>query len=1457
MVNAKSKINTFPLRRLAVLTGSIITGLLGLVIIGLFYLDSTSGHHRLTKFLNDSLQSPDGGTVISSLEGSLYSELIIPEVTLYDKDGIWLEVHNTKMNWSIMPLLFGVLDISDLRVDTVHFFRRPLPSVPVEEKEVEPFSMPNLPVDINVSNYTVDEINIDEALADLASQFKVDGHLLLTENEGIDAKLLFLSTAGHADTVTIELSYPSDESSLDVAFNLDAPKNGLIQSLANLQLEQSLSSKMVGSGPLDHWLGALNVKIGQEDILNSEFDRKGEVLKLNADFDLTHFVPDGVKEVLGNQNNISIMVEPEEESDYSMMTASLTTHTARLEADGIFSINSPDENDKINLKFAIDDANNLNTFIAPSYVEPFIITGTVSNILSDPQVSLSFTDLVSGVTETIEAALTGQINSTIGKEFITVNTSGQIRNLSGPALASILPLTDPGVDWSMDATIDQGQSRIELTQLSLNNMFVMLAANANINDTTGEIEGHATAAAENIQKVAAALKLDQALSGALQVDLDVSKTGSEGLLEAILNITTSDLDLGEQTLNEFVGAHPEFIAKVSQAVDGAIVLSDAKLSSSIATFTANVSLDANQVIDDGNFKLSLANFENMTSLQNASLSGDIDIVGTILGDAKSPSINVETGFESLSVQNFAMQDFSARLKVDNAFSNLAGVLNIDGITTYGALDAHAEFGKAGDILNISNLKVALGNYFANGTFEIPPSAPILGEMTILTREIEDNNFDIEGEINANITLSNENNKQRFVFDSTLADIRLPIGENDLLTLESSQISVNFLESEGQSKLILNSQAVNLMHPLIQMQNMDMTIDQVEDGLMYNAQIQGTDNMAYNLNFEGGVQEDPALGQKISVGLSGTVKGEAIALEEPVQIILKDGTTSVPAFTLHLADGTVNGDFVRSDQKMAAHLVTENIEMGIAKTFYPSLPLTGLLSGSAELISTLETVDGGFDFKLSEPLFDAQNTLTQDNFTIALSGRLNSDTTTISGSISDEDSFKGDFSLGLPIEITPFSLISTVDNDAPLQGALKWTGDISTIWPVLQLIDHDVSGDLDANLVIGGTINTPDLDGQISLANGHYENMQSGFVADDIEMAATILDRRFTLDRFDANDGETGKINATADVNISPDMSYEAKVDLILSNAHLVRQPELQITASSNLTFEKSAAVTSLIGDITVENSTIGAVEQGGPSIANLDVTEINGEGIVASEDDKEDALGPIDLDLKLRVPNKLFIRSFGLDSEWKADLDVSGSSEEPIIKGKAELVRGFFEFSGKRFDLKKGDFSFPGDKTNDPVIEVSAEHQLNDMVAKLRVFGQASDPTLEMSSTPYLPENEVMARILFGTSVAQLTVVEAVQLASAVHSLSNGGGQGLMGGVRRAIGVDRLSIDNDNSREYGTTITGGKYLTDNVYVEVSTAPATGETATSVEVGLTRNLSLVTRRTLDHDNNLSIRWFWDY
>ena len=231
-----------------------------------------------------------------------------------------------------------------------------------------------------------------------------------------------------------------------------------------------------------------------------------------------------------------------------------------------------------------------------------------------------------------------------------------------------------------------------------------------------------------------------------------------------------------------------------------------------------------------------------------------------------------------------------------------------------------------------------------------------------------------------------------------------------------------------------------------------------------------------------------------------------------------------------------------------------------------------------------------------------------------------------------------------------------------------------------------------------------------------------------------------------------------------------------------------------------------------------------------------------------------------KAPGKIFIRGRGLDSEWRGDLDITGTSDRPVVEGSISLVRGFFDFSGKRFALSRGEITFPGDGSNDPRLDITAELALSDLVAMIHIGGRASQPDLTVTSTPELPQEEVLARILFGTSVTELSPLEALQLASSIQALSGDGGPGVVDQLRGSIGFDRLifgSAGTADDREYGTTVSGGKYLTNNIYVEVTTSPATGAMAQSVEVELSDNLSLITRRGLDRENSLAIRWSWDY
>jgi translocation and assembly module TamB len=109
--------------------------------------------------------------------------------------------------------------------------------------------------------------------------------------------------------------------------------------------------------------------------------------------------------------------------------------------------------------------------------------------------------------------------------------------------------------------------------------------------------------------------------------------------------------------------------------------------------------------------------------------------------------------------------------------------------------------------------------------------------------------------------------------------------------------------------------------------------------------------------------------------------------------------------------------------------------------------------------------------------------------------------------------------------------------------------------------------------------------------------------------------------------------------------------------------------------------------------------------------------------------------------------------------------------------------------------------------------------------------------------------VLFGQSASQLSALEAAQLASALASLSGGGGLDVIGGLREFAGLDRLSFGGGES---GATVAGGKYLTEDVYLEIIGGGREGPAA-EVEWRVRRNLSIVSRLGGESGTRLSVRY----
>jgi translocation and assembly module TamB len=230
------------------------------------------------------------------------------------------------------------------------------------------------------------------------------------------------------------------------------------------------------------------------------------------------------------------------------------------------------------------------------------------------------------------------------------------------------------------------------------------------------------------------------------------------------------------------------------------------------------------------------------------------------------------------------------------------------------------------------------------------------------------------------------------------------------------------------------------------------------------------------------------------------------------------------------------------------------------------------------------------------------------------------------------------------------------------------------------------------------------------------------------------------------------------------------------------------------------------------------------------------------------------LDVKLHAARGVYLKGRGLDVELSLDAHVGGTTTNPDLRGEARVVRGDYDFAGKRFILDTESVVYLSTQAEGVRLDLTATRDDPTLTATVRVRGTAAKPLITLTSTPALPNDEVLSQVLFGASASQLSPLEAAQLASALASLSGGGGMDVVGNLRAFARLDRLALGGGDAS--GMTISGGKYLTDNVYLELTGGGREGSSA-QVEWRVKKNLSILSRLAGQGDSRLAIRWRRDY
>lgn len=456
--------------------------------------------------------------------------------------------------------------------------------------------------------------------------------------------------------------------------------------------------------------------------------------------------------------------------------------------------------------------------------------------------------------------------------------------------------------------------------------------------------------------------------------------------------------------------------------------------------------------------------------------------------------------------------------------------------------------------------------------------------------------------------------------------------------------------------------------------------------------------------------------------------------------------------------------------------------------------------------------------------------------------------------SNAQGLRANANLVLPTVASARPFRVAIARQEPMRGRFFAQGEIRPLWDVAIGGERSLAGLVRTEGAIGGTLAAPRATGQVFVDRGRFDDGGTGLSLRDVTVRAAFNETVVNVTEARGVDGRGGQVSGQGQVSLIRDGVSTFRLDL--KSFHLIDNEIGDASASGQATINRGAdGKVKLTGDLVIDRADMAADPPVPSGVVAMDVKEINRpEDLVASLPPRLQRGDGWALDVKLRAPRRVFLRGRGLDVELSLDAHVGGTTTRPDLSGTARVVRGDYDFAGKRFEFDDRGVVYLSTRLENIRLQLDATRNDPTLTVTVRIRGTAAKPEISLTSSPALPNDEILAQVLFGRSASQLSGVEAAQLASALSSMAGGGGLDVIGNLRTFAGLDRLAFGGDEAS--GVTVSGGKYVTEDIYLELTGGGREGPSA-QVEWRIRKNLSILSRITGQQGYRLAVRWRRDY
>ncbi len=385
---------------------------------------------------------------------------------------------------------------------------------------------------------------------------------------------------------------------------------------------------------------------------------------------------------------------------------------------------------------------------------------------------------------------------------------------------------------------------------------------------------------------------------------------------------------------------------------------------------------------------------------------------------------------------------------------------------------------------------------------------------------------------------------------------------------------------------------------------------------------------------------------------------------------------------------------------------------------------------------------------------------------------------------------------------------------------------------------------------------PVVNGRIVAKDVAVDIPQSGTRLSAVDLSLLLEGQRVVVDKGQARVGDDGKLKLSGDFDWSRDARADLRMNL--DKAALLNTDLFDGAASGDLSFSGDLSGYLLGGSIRLQPMTLKLDENFSDGIAEIEVVEKVREDSVMGlwQSSEEDSL--LALDLRIEADQQAFLRGRGLNAELEGSVKLTGPVNRLNYRGTFRTVRGSMNLFGKRFIIARGTASLQNGAV---VLSVEGQYSDQDIDYTLNLLGTLEDFDLSLSSSPDLPQDELMSRLLFGKSARNISPFQAVRLASAIQTLQGGSRfPDPLEMARQLAGVDQINVESEelDNGDSGVRVGVGKYINDRVYVELERTPDPNKPwAGRVDIELTPQVNLRTTTGSGQQGGVELQWKRDY